>query len=434
MLASLAVHLPVYEVLGALADRFAEKKVTISTPPSSVEFDVDWETSQASQTIEKDAEPERRPKRRAKPKPKKLQAQAQQVVEEVEPAQPIPEPEHQQAIKQKSTDNKVPPPDNAQYIAEENSRVEEETVARLRNYVRDQKDLTAGASSKSATQSPEEGNAREQEIADLREREGSKVRTATVEETLRDRPKEAPTVDPLQGDRVVQSGAQKSSNPPDSLAAAAKNQPQVTITDSAGTFTLSRPAAKPGKGGRAGQGKRGPNLKLSYSQFQAAMGDSQLRRSRNARIQERKSKQRGAGRARQWKEFRAAIENFTPAVKPGNQTALNAAASPFANYIASVHRRIHRQFADEFLAGLPTLSTSPYADTTLRTKLEIVLNRDGSVHRIGVVQTSGLLPFDFSAFNSVIRGQPYAEPPRSILSGDGRVYFHWGFYRNHRQC
>jgi outer membrane biosynthesis protein TonB len=68
------------------------------------------------------------------------------------------------------------------------------------------------------------------------------------------------------------------------------------------------------------------------------------------------------------------------------------------------------------------------------TKLEIVLNRDGSVHRIGVVRSSGLLPFDFGAFNSVLRGQPYPPAPSSILSGDGRVYFHWGFYRNQRQC
>jgi hypothetical protein len=77
---------------------------------------------------------------------------------------------------------------------------------------------------------------------------------------------------------------------------------------------------------------------------------------------------------------------------------------------------------------------SPYQDPTLVTKLEIVLNRDGSVYRVGIVHSSGLLPFDFGAFNSVLRGQPYPPAPSEILSGDGRVYFHWGFYRNERQC
>ena len=34
----------------------------------------------------------------------------------------------------------------------------------------------------------------------------------------------------------------------------------------------------------------------------------------------------------------------------------------------------------------------------------------------------------------MLRAQPYPAAPSSILSGDGRVYFHWGFYRNQRQC
>ena len=432
IVASLMVHLPVYEVLGKLADHLRVNPPEVVRPPSTVEFNVDWDETPIADTQEEQKQVEPQPKAKPKKKPKEQQAQAK--AEEVKPAEQVPDPEHQQAVQQKSQNSEVPPPDNAQYIAEENSRVEEETVAKLRNFIRDQDDPSAGVMAEPDLISPDEGNATEDDTADLRDKEGSNVRTATVEETLRERPKDAPDADPLQGDRVAKSSARRSAQPPNAEAPAPKAQQIITITDGSGTFTVSAPANRSGKGGRATQGTKGLNLNLTYSQFQAALGDSELRKSRNARIEERKSKRRGASRAKQWKEFRAAIENFTPAVKPGNQTALNAAASPFANYIASVHRRIHRQFAGKFLAGLPTLSTSPYADISLRTKLEVVLNRDGSVHRVGVVRTSGLLPFDFGAFNSVIRGQPYAEPPRSILSGDGRVYLHWAFYRNHRQC
>lgn len=122
-----------------------------------------------------------------------------------------------------------------------------------------------------------------------------------------------------------------------------------------------------------------------------------------------------------------------PNVRAGNQTALNAAASPFADYLTAVHLQIHREFADRFLPGLPG-GTSPYSDPMLMTKLEIILNKDGSVHRVGIVSSSGLLPFDYGAFSSVMKGQPYPPPPTTILSADGRVYFHWGFYRNERQC
>jgi TonB family protein len=77
---------------------------------------------------------------------------------------------------------------------------------------------------------------------------------------------------------------------------------------------------------------------------------------------------------------------------------------------------------------------SPFNDPTLMTKLEIILNRDGTVDRIGVVKPSGFLAFDYGAYNSVMRAQPYPEAPTSILSGDGKVYVHWGFYRGGRQC
>jgi hypothetical protein len=175
------------------------------------------------------------------------------------------------------------------------------------------------------------------------------------------------------------------------------------------------------------------NLRLSWSQFESTFGAEDLRAQRQAYLEQRRSRRRGSNRTRQWKKFRAAIENFVPNVRPGNQTALNAAASPFAHYLATVHRRIHREFAHKFLRGLP-IAGGPEADRTLHTKLEIVINGDGSLHKVGVAKTSGYLPFDFGAFNSVTRAAPFPAPPRKILSGDGRVYVHWGFYRNERQC
>ena len=51
-----------------------------------------------------------------------------------------------------------------------------------------------------------------------------------------------------------------------------------------------------------------------------------------------------------------------------------------------------------------------------------------------MVRSSGFEPFDFGAFNAVMRAQPYPPAPDPILSGDSRAYVHWGFYRNERQC
>jgi len=80
------------------------------------------------------------------------------------------------------------------------------------------------------------------------------------------------------------------------------------------------------------------------------------------------------------------------------------------------------------------LAGGPFGDASLHTELEIVIDGDGKINRVGIAQSSGFLPFDYGAFNAVMRAAPYATPPRKILSGDGRVYVHWGFYRNERQC
>jgi TonB family protein len=204
--------------------------------------------------------------------------------------------------------------------------------------------------------------------------------------------------------------------------------------DDGGALTPGLPAPNRQNHARSdARAGRKPNLALSWSQFEQAFGEEKLQAQREQYVEQRRSAAQGGGRRERWKKFRGAIENFLPNVQPGTQTALNAAASPFASYLAAIHRNIHREFAHSFLAGLP-LAGGPFSDRTLNTTLEIVLNGDGSVHQVGVVKTSGFMPFDYGAFDAVMRAAPYPPAPRSILSGDGRVYVHWGFYRNERQC
>jgi TonB family protein len=70
----------------------------------------------------------------------------------------------------------------------------------------------------------------------------------------------------------------------------------------------------------------------------------------------------------------------------------------------------------------------------LVTTVEIVINADGSLDRVGVVRASGNLMYDFGAFNAVQRGAPYPPTPEKIRSPDGRVYIKWALHRNESQC
>ena len=224
----------------------------------------------------------------------------------------------------------------------------------------------------------------------------------------------------------------------------------IVVQDGAGSFTIRKQpqgrgpgdAGNPLKPGdpspnhndrQGARAQNGVNLRLSWSQFEDTYGADELEAQRAAYLEQRKSSAAGHSRQVKWKEFRAAIENFVPNVQPGTQTALNTAADPFANWLSDAHRRIHREFAFGFLRSLP-VAGGPYGDQSLHTELEIVINGDGSVHKVGIAESSGFLPFDYGAFDAVMRAAPYPVPPRKILSGDGRVYVHWGFYRNERAC
>ena len=501
LIASLAVHLPIYSALGVLADVFdlMKPRAAPSQAPVFVEFGTtdDGEDgpdrgaeseptpgpaqAEVDPTAADDPEqppptapaPDRSPQIAA-PTPADVPQRRVQVT-----PPPAAERANRQAITQRSEDPTVEPPPDARFVAEQNRRVAEESVATLRNYQRDDQVPSAGPSTATAEEE-REGNDVEEEVADLRDREGSEARTATPQEAVAERPEhasaEAPPNATASGDTARAGAARTGTGRDDSAVhagapagarAEAGGEPRLLeVQDGSGSFVVAMPPEGEGGGDRGGvarvgpgsgeggsgigvrgsggrrgergrgrgQGSLGPDLRVSWSQFEQVYGRQQLDRDRETWVRERRSRMFGSNRQQEWREFRAAIENFVPNVRPGNQTALNAAASPFAEYLATVHRRIHREFADRFLRGLPAGATSPFSERSLQTDLEIIINRDGSVHRVGVVRPSGFLPFDYGAYAAVMRGQPYPEPPSPILSGDGRVYLHWGFYRSERQC
>ncbi|MBI5513666.1 MAG: TonB C-terminal domain-containing protein [Deltaproteobacteria bacterium] len=139
--------------------------------------------------------------------------------------------------------------------------------------------------------------------------------------------------------------------------------------------------------------------------------------------------------AQDWQTTRTAIENFIPQVRVGSTTALRTAASPFARYLTAMHRRIHEHFAEGFIPRLAALpDDNALNNRALLTRLEIILEPDGSVHRIGIVRTSGILTFDVAAMQAVRVANPYGEVPAGIRSVDGRLYTHWDFHRDERWC
>jgi TonB family protein len=477
LIASLSIHLPVYTVLGKLAKVFDSEKPAVPPAPSVVEFEVNPTPQEPLAREEPKPKPEpKQPQPHARaPKPPEPKPEPRiSKAEKPEPPKPelklLPKPtptvppppdttkpiQNKLAVTQKSDDPNVPPPDDARFIAEQNRRVAEESIASVRSLTENDEQPTPSPSTPAAD-SP--GNAQEDEPAELQKVQGEDKRIPDKREA-REKPltpsqlgqgeerAEAVAHAPTQGGAPSKTEAQRE------VAAGSERvggeEDMLVIQDGAGSIRIRRALPGQGAGDAGGEAQKGAhtpqsareagaragngtNLKLSWSQFESTFGAEQLREQRDAYLEQRRSKSRGGQREEDWRKFRAAVENFVDKVKPGNQTALNAAASPFAAYLAEVHRTIHREFAMRFLRSLPLVGGA-FADSTLVTRLEIVINQDGSLHEVGVIRTSGFSPFDYGAWNAVMRGAPYPAPPKKILSGDGRVYVRWDFYNNERQC
>ena len=355
-----------------------------------------------------------------------------------EPAPPQPEavnrprpPEHRilQSVDQPHESDE-PRPDDPHFLSQSNRDVREETVARARSLT--DNDPNPSGARPNPSQEPEPGTDEQEAARESRDREGAHESDTTT----------ASPESPAPPEQVAHAGGD--ARPRAEAVAAVPEVPRIeqegVSVEGPGQMPVARPEHQPGQPGRAGQrpsrGRgRGPNLQLSWTQFQQLYGEGELQRQREEIAELRRTRIRGRSHGN-WDRIRAAIENYVPDVRPGNQTALRTAASPFAVYLTQVHRRLHRLWAEGVIVDYAMRSDdSPLNDLSLMVNLEIVINADGSIHKVGVLEGgSGSLVFDAAAVDVVYRSSPHPTPPREIRSGDGRAYIHWGFYRNQRQC
>ncbi len=383
------------------------------------------------------------------------------------PPPPPMEADHRIAVRQHA---KKDQPDNptANRLAEDANHVDKETVARARSQDQDSPTPSLGAHAGGPSDGDpgdskdDHSGSAEDHKGDEKHAPGEAKKAATDAEHEEPKPPAPPTgqdlpppsMPGLQG-KGGKGLAAASEAPPPSPGGAGPASPE-TISGDKGTYALDpvnpggdgttrRPGRKrprtpyfqaPVHANQLGLGGTGlpggPNLNLNQGSFQKAVGNEELARERAADGAARRAAHRGKWEKNKFDKWRPAIENYEPSVKLDNVTALNAARSPFATYLNTIHNRLHPIFAEEWLAfldGLP--KNSPLNDMTLVTNLEIVLDKDtGKIVRMGVTKPSGYTMYDVAALNAVDRAGPYGKAPDIIASPDGNVYLHWEFHRD----
>jgi TonB family protein len=447
-LLSLLLHVHLLVPLGILIWIYAGRQEAEREARLAQEIDVDFQAVEPAD-LPKDLPPvepvpdELRPPKPAEPKPlrEKPTEQAQKKKDEkkeaeakkdpevvVPPLPPMPEPPapppppppdrgHEKIVDQE-TEKEEPPPTDADYLAQSNHKAKEQTRARNTT-------LEKAPHTKPEDELPTADKAKIAELEDQKSALGRKA------------PQVTPHVDP-EVTTPEQREAQRRS--PLAMRDPAPRTHELTpqtadpsLPKAAdGDVAISRPArgahADPS---RVPPGKR-VKLALSQKDFEYLFGaDAEAER----RLAQKQRSTRSGKLQQRMARVQAALENFVPEIREGNISELSTRAAPFAAYIARMHRSIHKLWGFGQLEDWDELAgSSPLNNAQLATTLEMVLNRDGTVEKVGVVRMSGYLPFDAAAVDVVYSAGPYPDPPREIRSPDGKIYLQWTFHRDERQC
>jgi outer membrane biosynthesis protein TonB len=444
-LLSLLLHVHLLVPIGIVIWIYAGRQQADREARLAQEIDVDFQAVDPAE-LPKDLPPvdsvpdELRPLKPAEPKPlrekptelaqkKKDEQKAAEAKKDPEvvvpPLPPMPEPPapppppppdrgHEKIVDQE-TEKQEPPPTDADYLAQSNHKAKEQTRARNTT-------LEKAPRTQPEDQLP---TAEKDKIAELEDQKSALGRKA---------PQVTPHADPEAATAEQREAARRS---PLALRDPAPRTHELTpqtadpsLPKAAdGEVAISRPArGLPADPARANNAKR-VKLALAQKDFEYLFGaDAEAER----RLAQKQRSTRSGKLQQRMARVQAALENFVPEIREGNISELSTRAAPFAAYIARMHRSIHKLWGFGQLEDWDELSgSSPLNNSHLATTLEMVLNRDGTVEKVGVVRMSGYLPFDAAAVDVVYSAGPYPDPPREIRSPDGKIYL---FHRDERQC
>lgn len=394
-----------------------------------------------------DPEPERQRDRKKPKEKKKPEEKPPELVPEPpkpeEQKQEEPKPEEEQPrekidfellqlkmVEQLEEKDEKDAPDDANYLSNINRDVTEQTRAEITNLQKDAE--KAKASQQEPSEAPDKGMADENKIAETREQKSQLAEQAPRVKTSPE------TKIPEQNDPKPKSLLSMRELPPrEHSPEMLKHEAQADAASSGELAPDQKAQAAVMQRKKEQQGasdSKSPVLKfkLSRNQMDALFGRD-VAAAKDV-ISQRQSKKKGI-----WEEarelYQSPLENMVPEVRPGNQTALRSRKHPFAQFIATMHRTIHDKWAFGFLEQLDTMGRNHDLNKPeLWTRVEIVLNSDGSLDKLRTIRFSGNMQFDNAAREVVRNAGPFPSPPREIQSGNGKVYIHWAFHRDERAC
>lgn len=123
----------------------------------------------------------------------------------------------------------------------------------------------------------------------------------------------------------------------------------------------------------------------------------------------------------------APMNDHVEGVDEGDGTFLNTREFKYASFFNRMKRGVAQHWNPQAEYRRRDPSNNIYGVRTRTTVLEVTLKSDGSLEDVSVKQSSGLDFLDNVAVSAFRLAQPFPNPPKGMMNDDGRVVFGFGF-------
>lgn len=128
--------------------------------------------------------------------------------------------------------------------------------------------------------------------------------------------------------------------------------------------------------------------------------------------------------------MQSANNDYLEDVEKGNRTLLNTREFIYYGYYHRIRQKLEQSWNSElrsvllsyYRQGRKLTSESKYV-----TRLVVVLNKDGKITTIQVLDNSGAEELDDAAIEAFNRAGPFPNPPQGLVEKDGKIKIRWDF-------
>lgn len=126
----------------------------------------------------------------------------------------------------------------------------------------------------------------------------------------------------------------------------------------------------------------------------------------------------------------SATQDYLKDIKPSIQTMLNTREFVYYTYYQRIRSQLRQYWEPSirekvkkiFAQGRTIASTSDHI-----TKVIIVLNKEGTLIKVQVVENSGVYDLDEAAVEAFKAAEPFPNPPDGMIEDDGTIKIRWDF-------